>query len=436
MKGLTILAVAACLTIVVVVLQIKKIPEFKNVPDASHYIAMAEGHSEKVILPYARRILLPWVIGKLRPSVGTDFSFLIIGTFSLLIFLFVVLWILNYEIKQSFVISTVLILIPCLFLLYYNLYRPNLLFNALSSIYWILLIRKRYVISLLILFFLFLTREEAVLISLSFISGILVSILTKPNKKTPYYFYISFTIIIACLGYVITNYAAKNSTNMQHLPTLFYWLFKFACFVMRSLTGLSHWVDTYRILPFYSHLPLIVFDSPEWLRRISDIKQFGIYEWNIMGILMQLLSALALFGTAPTILLYFIKKNSLKVIIKNGSLAFNTILLYGITMFILAPFTGNDLFRFYFNAWPAFFLIVPFFLKWINQYDKKIFVKVILCYILSAWLFVVSFYVKDSLGILALIVIEIILHRYTWRMLSLFSKTPLPLETISYKFYK
>ncbi len=420
MKMLTILAIAACLTIVVVVLQIKDFPEFKKAPDAAHYITMAEGHSEKVILPYASRIFYPWVVGKLGCLLGTDASFLIVGTLSLFIFLAVVLWVLCYEVSLSFFMSTALIFIPGIFLLFYNLYRPNLFFCALSSIYFVLLIRKKYLISLFILFFLFLTREETVIIASVFILAMLINVLSKRDKKMAHWFYIFSAFIVGCLGYAITAYASRNNANIHHLPALFYLFFKFACFTMRSLTGFSQWVDTYRVIPIYTHPPLLVFDSPEWLRRISNIKEFGIYEWNVMEILNQLLPALAIFGTGPAILLYFIKKRGLKAIIKSSSVAFNAILLYGITMFILAPFTGNDLFRFYFNAWPVFFLIVPFFLIQINRYDKKIFIRVMSCYVLSAWILAISFYAKGLLYSSVLIVIEIALYRYTWRTLSLF----------------
>ncbi|MCM8781619.1 MAG: hypothetical protein NC828_00975, partial [Candidatus Omnitrophica bacterium] len=56
----------------------------------------------------------------------------------------------------------------------------------------------------------------------------------------------------------------------------------------------------------------------------------------------------------------------------------------------------------------------------IKKIDKKIFGKIILIYILSAWLFVLS---RMKVNVVCvLILIEIILHRLSWFMLSSLSE--------------
>jgi len=381
------LFLASLLTMGIVLSQLSKFPEFKNVPDAEYYILMAEGRPEKALLPYASRVLHPWIISKFRILVGTDAAFITVGTLSLFLFLAIILNIFYSQIRRPILLCIVLIFIPSIFLLYNNLYRPNLFFTAISSIYWYFLIRKKHLMSLLILFLLFLTRKESMVIAFIFILALLIELLMRANKKA--LSYIFGTLAVWGLGYAIVSYLTRHNVNMHHMGTLFFLAFKFICGVVLSLTGFSHWVDTYQVLPYYTHTPWIVWDSPQWIRSISHIRQFGIYEWSIMSILRPLLFLVSLFGTGPAILLYFIKQNSLKGLIKTGSLAFNTILLYGIAMFILAPCIGPS-FRFYLNAWPVFFLIMPFFLRQVYQADRGMFMRIMLCYAASSWLFVLS----------------------------------------------
>lgn len=68
------------------------------------------------------------------------------------------------------------------------------------------------------------------------------------------------------------------------------------------------------------------------------------------------------------------------------------------------------------------FLDYTFLLARIKEADGRIFAKIISCYVLSAWLFVLSFKMTSVILFSILILIEIVLHRYTWHYLSLVSR--------------
>lgn len=352
---------AILLTLGVVFSQINHFSTFKGICDAEYSIAIAEGHLESVPLPFARRVFHPWIISALRPLLGTDLSFFIIGTFSLFIFLLIILGFIHYRAKLPFVVSAALIFIPYLFMLYRRLYLAELFFAALSSIYWILLIQKRYIASLLILLPLLLTRQEAMIIPLSLALSILIIGPALLNKKRTYLFYTLSAAIVGVIGLSIVIYVTRNNSNIHHLQGLLYLLFKIPANAVRNFTGFHIWLDTYQALPSYIHGPLIAFDSPGWVSKISIIKRIGIYNWNIKNVLWTLFSVLSVLGTGPTILFYFIKKGNFRKLIVNSPLSFNAILLYGVSVFILAPLMSFDLPRLYFNAWPACFLIIPFY---------------------------------------------------------------------------
>lgn len=417
-KIFLILSAALILTSIVVSIQIKNFSDFKSVPDAQHYIAMSEGHSRDVLLPFAKRVLYPYLVSRLRPFIGTDAAFLLIGTISLFLFVFVVLVIQHHYFQQKLILCIALIFLPYLFLFYHDLYLPTLFFNALTCIYWFLIIRKRYLFSLFLLFVLYFVREESIIIALSFILAMLVKIFNSPEERKKYFVYILGTVLMIFLGWSIITYITRNNNNMERLPNLIYLIAKIPLYTMRNFLGFEHWVDVYKNLPSYTHPPILTLKLPLWICKISGIKQFGIYQWNFNNVINTLFFNLSSFGTGSTIMIYFFRKHGFKSLVKKSHFTFTMILLYGCLQFILSSLISFPQLRFYFNAWPMFFLIMPLFLKQIYLVNKRVFMRILSSYILSSWLIVVFFKFTNPIVFLGLITIEMILHWYTWRMLS------------------
>lgn len=420
MDKIKILWISALLTAVVVCFQINIFPEFKKVNDAQSYISMAEGHSDKALLHHARRILHPWIVGQLRSLVGTDSAFIIIGILSLFLFLTMVLYLLCFDLKLLPLTSVTLIFMPYLFSLFHDCYIQTLFFLSLASVYFFLLIRKKYFLSILMLAILLLTRDEALIYFIAFMILTIMKIIRDP-KKAQNAFYLAMTGALGIFCQVFIAISTRANTNLHHLPHFLASLLRIPLFYVRNFTGLSFWFDTYNKLPEYTHSPLWSMDAPKLVQKISVIKKMGIYEWDIMPLILTLLSMASVFGIGSLLWYYIVKK---KANIKNlYSLAFGTIFFSGSFLFLLAPGSGPAAIRYYICAWPLFFLIMPLFFVQIKQLDKKLFNRLMLIYVLSAWLvFPLFFNLFNTIFCAVLLLIEATLHGYTWHLLQEFSR--------------
>ena len=261
-----------------------------------------------------------------------------------------------------------LIFLPYLYDLFINLYLPTLFFLALSSIFWFVLIKKHYGLSLFILLLLVLTRDEAMIITMSLV---IIFLLKKQKEIRRRYFsgFILGVLIVSILGLLLTTYATRSNTNLHKMSGPFFSVLRMPLFLIRNLTGFEHWVDTYRTLEPYTHEPLIRWDVPSCIRRISRIRQFGIYQWNPRNIINTFWLILSVFGTGPTIILFFLKRKKIKEIVES-SLSYMVIFTYSCLIMILSPSLGPPGIRYYINAWPLFFLLLPILIKQIIGIHK------------------------------------------------------------------
>ncbi|UCC95704.1 MAG: hypothetical protein JSW40_02875 [Candidatus Omnitrophota bacterium] len=423
-KRLIILAIAAFLTLVVALSQFGNFSNFKHIPDAEHYIAMAKGESQKALMPYARRILHPWIVGKLGLFMNLDIAFFVVGTLSVFFFLYIVTTILFYDVKIPLSASIAFIYLPYLFYLYRSLYLPAIFFLCLTSLYWFLLLHRRYWISLLVLFLLLLAREEALVISVSFLLASIIHV-AKNLRDRKWYIYISTAIIIIILSQIIMGNISASSMNTHNIPAVFSFFLRIPAYFFRNFLGLLHWVDTFPRKLGYVDEPILIFEAPHWLKAISSIKQWGIYKWDANCLIRTYIITLSVFGTGPIVVLFFLKRIGRKIIGK--SVPINTILFSGCILFILSPVMGLDMIRYYVTAWPLFFILLPFLLKQIRNVDNAVYAKIIASYIICAWLlflwwFPFEFNIPRLIFFLGLIMAEIGLYCYSWRLLSVTSK--------------
>ena len=383
---------------------------------------MAGAHFQGVSLPFAYRVLHPWLVNKLSSFVGIDNAFLFIGSFSLFIFLAVSLALFYKFSRLSILTGIGFIFIPSLFLAYRDLYIQTIFFIALTSIYWFMLINKKYLISSLILLVMLLTREEAVVICFSFMLALLISDNNRYKEiNKGFYLFLTLGILVFWLGFMQFFITINANVNIYRMPSLFYLIFKVPVFALRNLLGFQHWVDTYKNLSGlgYTHDPWIVFNLSDWVSKFVNIKQVGIYGWNFYSISNTWIIILSIFGTAPTMLIYLLFNKGLKI--KNNSIVFNTILFSGSISFILGPFVGTITYRHFINAWPVFFLTIPFLIKYIYSVNKPMFFKTMVTYLVCLWLPVLFYNQSHYLIHIGLIVVLLLLHIYTYLILKDFS---------------
>jgi hypothetical protein len=413
--GLTVLLITVGLSLLVILPQIGGFSHFKTVQDAASYIRMAEGNPDNVLLHHARRMFHPLVVGSLRWIAGTDIAFLIVGILSLFLFLWIVLTYLHLDWRYSFPACFGFVFLPYLFVLFHDLYLQTLFFLALSAVFWYLILKKRYLAGVSLLFLMGLTRDETVIIAAAFI----VVILLKKQKDLttkPAWLFSGAVLLTTGFGAFLTSFLTRSNTNLNKLSQLLFSVLRLPLFLFENLTGLQHWLDTYKVLPDYTHPPMFVFDLPAWFQKFSAIKQAGIYEWNLILPATLILLILSAFGTGPTILYFFWKKTKFKEL--RGSLALNAMLLFGCLIFVLSPALGPPVIRYFVNAWPLFFLVMPVLLKTLWTVDKGETRRILGIYFISSWFCVFTFLQLGLPFTLISILIEIPLHVYTWRRLN------------------
>jgi hypothetical protein len=412
--GLIVFLVAVGLSLLVILPQMGDFSRFKTTQDAGSYLQMADGNPDNVLLHHARRMLHPWVVGRLRWIAGTDIAFLIVGILSLLVFLWIVLTYLHLDQKYSLLACLGFIFLPYLFILFHDLYIQTLFFLALSAVFWRLILKKQYLAGVILLFLMSLTRDEAVVVVLAFLAVILLKKQRDLDRK-PSLIFSAAILASTGGGAVLTTLLTQTNTNLNRLSQLLFTVMRVPLFLFENLTGLQHWLSTYQNLPYYTHPPLWVIDLPSWIQKISVIKQAGIYEWNLILPATLILLILSAFGTGPTILYFLWKRTKFKEL--KGSLALNAMLLYGGAIFVLSPALGPPVIRYFVNAWPLFFLVMPVLVRKLGTADRSETAKILGVYYLSGCLCVFTF-LKLGLPVLIVsILIEIPLHIYTWRRL-------------------
>lgn len=420
--GLSILLVAVGLSFIVILTYIGGYSQFKTSQDAGSYIQMAEGHPENVLLHHARRMFHPWVVGRLRWIAGTDIAFLIIGVLSLFLFLWIVLTHLHRDRTYGLPACFGFVFLPYLFILFHDLYLQTLFFLALSAVFWVLILKKKYLAGMILLLPMSLTRDETIIIVAAFLAVILLK-KQKDLARTPAFLFSAALLTTTGGGAVLTSLLTQANTNINKMSQLLFSVLRLPLFFFENLTGLQHWLDTYKALPTYTHPPLVVFDLPSWFQKFSIIKQAGVYEWSLILPATLVLLLLSAFGTGPTILYFFWKKTRFKEL--GDSLALNVMLLSGGLIFVLSPALGPPVIRYFVNAWPLFFLVMPVLLKNLWTAGKSEMSRILGVYFVSGWLCASAVFRLGLAVILVSILIEIPLHIYTWRRLNaLFARVP------------
>jgi len=420
--GLSILLVTVGLSLIVILPQIGGYSQFKSIDDARSYIQMAEGHTDNVLLHHARRVFHPWVVGRLRWIAGTDIAFLIIGVLSLFLFLWIVLTHLHKDLTYGLAACFGFVFLPYLFILFHDLYIQTLFFLALSAIFWLLILKKKYLAGVILLFPMSLTRDETVIIVAAFLAVILLK-KQKDLARTPAFLFSAALLTTTGGGAVLSSLLTQGNTNINKMSQFMFSVLRLPLFFFENLTGLQHWLDTYKALPTYTHPPLVVFDMPSWSQKFSIIKQAGIYEWNLIIPAILALMLLSAFGTGPTILYFLWKKTRFREL--RDSLALNVMLLSGGLIFFLSIALGPPAIRYFVNAWPLFFLVMPVLLKNLWNSEKNEMSKILGVYFVSGWLCLPIVFRLGLAVILVSILIEVALHVYTWRRLdALFARVP------------
>ncbi|OGG40915.1 hypothetical protein A3A21_01435 [Candidatus Jorgensenbacteria bacterium RIFCSPLOWO2_01_FULL_45_25b] len=340
--------------------------------DSEWYIAAANGNLQTLIEPYSVRFLHPFIAGWLsgHSALNVYEAFLVIAIASLLLFLIVNALILKHTIGSP------LLMVP-LFGLPYVLdslsiiFHPDMFYMFLTALFFLLLSVKKQGASLLVLFFLFLTRESTILLGVMY--SVVAWLCSKKN--------LAITIIVIMLISLFVSGVMKEigQPNKHDLNSSVYLAAKLSYNFMRNVLGLNPWTNTYQNCD-----PIIQFNLPQF-ELFGNIRGVGVCGFNFIAPLQTLITLLTIFGIAPCALFYILK-NKIKQIWKTFPFWFLVAVAYGLTSYVIGVAAGTGVQRIVGYGWPAFLLGVPILVKNFFEIDKKFIAKLFVTHLFIAWL--------------------------------------------------
>ena len=205
----------------------------KLICDSEWYIDLATGNYHHVVKPFINRIVYPFVarIVVLFTGVDIKIAFLVLNIVSLLILLVSLFFIIRPFIYNQ-LIYVPIIFTPVLFDLYQNYCLPELFYAALLGIFFLLLRQGKLWSSLSILFLLFLTRENTIVLSLC---AIIICFYKNQIRYATSVIVVSFAAMVA-----ISCISHYGQPNIHKLPEILYLALKIPINFISNFTGVTN----------------------------------------------------------------------------------------------------------------------------------------------------------------------------------------------------
>jgi len=340
--------------------------------DIEWYIAAAQGHWNELIQPYSTRILHPVIIASLSRFLHLDIyeTFSIVAIESLFLFLLINAIILKDKIKKS------LFLIPIFFLpFFYNtlryIFHPDAFYIFLTALFFLFLFYKKEAASLIILFLLFLTRESTIILGL-----VLIILSWLRSKKL----LAIGTLYVSLVSLFIAGSVSRiGQSNIHHLGNFAYTILKFSYNFMANIFGAKFWVDTY-----HTCAPIFKFSLPQ-LKIFGNIREAGFCGFDFSLPMNTLITLLTIFGIAPLIFFYFLKKKRDRIF-KEFPFWAIIVLIYGLAFYFIGISSGTGVWRIVGYGWPVFLLATPILIKSFFKMSRNFIIKLSLAQLFVAWL--------------------------------------------------
>lgn len=370
-----IFIITSLLVFLVFLVVLPQIPFFAA--DSDWYVKMADGKFSDIIKPFSERILHPFLVGALSSLGGVDIhtSFLTIGLASLFIFIFIIL-LISQKANKNIFIAFPFIFSPFIFILFKDYYLPDIFYGALISVFFYFLFKENFLISVIVLFFLALSRlEMTILLALPLFIFSIVKF-----KKT---IAIAIVFLLIFASIILSYFGSLGKPNMHNLPDAVYVAVKFPVNFLKNVFGINLWTNTFSGLTG-TCIPKSVLILPSWL-QYGSVKSVGICGFSLSRPFKTLSIMISIFGLAPLIIFLFIIKNFKKIFSFN-SLWISVAVIYSALVFIIGPGGGTGVSRIVGYAWPAFLLVAPFILNNYYKKDAKSAKKIIVAHSLLLWI--------------------------------------------------
>jgi hypothetical protein len=351
-------------------------------PDVAWYVKIAQGETGKVLQPFASRQMGPLVcqalMGVLHISVYS--AFVVEGVAAILVLLGIVGLLLLRANANAIMLAAVGGL-TFWSMLFNGLALPDLWFSAMLGVFLLLLERKHFLASALMLFPLFFSRESTLLV--------LICLLVAGWRRMPRVDYAVAAIAsIAGMGVVKALTAGGLSNSDQMSPIIY-------------MAGKVPWNFTTNVLaiPMWSNALQGHCATPMWQTslHIGGMSSIGICGFDPAIPAWTFGVALSSFGLLPLLFVYLWRNLPHSIWSKDVLLRF--CLVCGVISFLLAPTLGAAVPRLFGYSWPLFAVAVPMLAVKHLTMNPRIAVALLVLHLAVAWSAVL--YTVDTLELAA-----------------------------------
>lgn len=321
------------------------------VADSIAYRAMALGRIGEVPGSISGRVLHPYFVRFVNwaADLNIDQGFLVVALITLALLIGTVARILRQTTGYGALILPLLltpVVVDEMFGLYYC---QDLFYAALLSSFFVVLIKGRTWLALVLLFLLYLTRESTILLALVWAALA--------------WFESDFIVVgvssgITIIGLFISRkLASLGLPNVHHTNELVFLALKPPFDSVRNFFGIVLVPSEMKGRPGFICTPFATVHLPRLL-CYGSTRQFGICRPDPSAPLHTFTLWLSLFGIGPAVLWALFRRNGRRTLV-DCPLWLKLAAIYGLLTFLVAPFVSFWLERDIGYAWPVFWLAAP-----------------------------------------------------------------------------
>jgi len=352
--------------------------------DSHWYILLSEGRIGEVLQPFSGRIFYPFLAGWIDKASPLDIgqSFFLLGAASLFFFLIINSFVLKKTIKSPYLFA------PLFFLPYFlevtrEFFVPDIFYVFLTALFFLFLSGYRprratlmnfvsLLLSGLMLFLLFLTREATLLL------GVVILVVSLMRRKR--WLFVATLAVILLSVFMVGQFNDLGLPNVHNLGSFSYLALKTPYNFLNNFLGIKLWINT---LPHLCE-PVFRLNLPP-LPSLGSVNQVGFCGFGISSPLNSFVALLTLLGVMPVVVLYILFKK-LKTIISKIPFWLLIALVSGSGYYFASVFVTTGVSRVVGFGWPAFLLAAPFLIQAFFHIDKKFVFKLVSVHILVVWL--------------------------------------------------
>jgi hypothetical protein len=362
------LFIASILFLVYLVLAWHNLPSW-NV-DNGYYIKVSQ--SQPVRRPFSVRVLYPKIASSIMDisKLSIRSSFVVANSLALLLFLLSITYLIK-DITSYAYLALPILINPFILRSFQEAYLPDLFFAALVGLFFVLIYRSFFKLSLFVLLLIFVTRDDAILL---FLSIILVGVYLSRWKMA------LSVLLVMIIGLIINSISARSGLpSPANINSFIFYLIRIPSNLFYNISGIPIWSNIYADI---CH-PLIKLNLPTWL-PFGNLHSIGICPPNITTPLRNLAFLLTTLGVLPSLLFYDLINNFTRIMRTTPSYILIA-LIYGTISFASAILLSMDIMRHAGQGWTACWFAMLALLPLHYKIDKPFVYRIALINLIVSW---------------------------------------------------